>query len=835
LTAPEQSDPPPPRIEVHPDVLFDLGDRLISDEITALIELVKNSYDADATWVQVAVKTHGEVEPDSFYPGGPPGLISIEDDGVGMNRKDIEDGWLLVASSRKRRTKDSNQRTPRFNRTPLGDKGLGRLGVQRLGNRVELYTRKSEVEGEIGSKRLVRTAEAYHVGIDWDEVRKHERLSDVPVQLSEAPDLPVGTRLVVSSLRDPEYWSKSRIDAFARQLSQFITPFGDVRSFEVLPSVNDEPLDLLRITEQLLNAASHRIDFDYDAGVLRVTLSYRLAALRGTDDDARYFDRLTSADAGLALFNYLTAHKRLSDARQDPSRNWFAVVETRRELKLLRSEFERGPGPKRAADPGPFHGEIYSYALRDDAAAVAAGGATPDVKSLLRSQAGIRVYRDGFAIRPHGLDGNDWLGLGKQWTKGTSYYGLKPANVVGFVALTAEKNRQLLEKTDREGFVGTPEAHNFERLMQEVVDFSNKTTTAIRREYNRFREADLRKSLEGPEGLDDDAIFARIRNTGQAGSKLRTDALELADSAKRIRAMTTGLRDGSASDLDAVVRDLDELGETEQRISQAYDKHAGDLASLPRAVELLERSRDRLQEQTSDVADLAALGLAAETISHELRLIANNLAKRTSDVADYVKVKRIADPQISAYIEYVRSAISTVRKQLAHLEPALRYVKEQVDEFGLREFAAEMVAFHRSSLHLAGIAIVLDEPFAERRVRMNKGRLIQVVDNLILNSRYWLTHEIEAARISRPTIHLRGQDGALDVWDTGPGVDPSIEARLFMPFVTNKPRGEGRGLGLYISRELMQSSAGDLSLLPDRNAAGAQYVFRIALPEVAND
>jgi len=126
LNPPEPGDPQP-RIEVHPDVLFDLGDRLISDEITALVELVKNSYDGDATWVRVVVNTDTEVDPDSFYRGGPSGLVVIEDDGVGMSREDIEDGWLLVASSRKRRTKDRHERTPRFDRTPLGDKGLGRL------------------------------------------------------------------------------------------------------------------------------------------------------------------------------------------------------------------------------------------------------------------------------------------------------------------------------------------------------------------------------------------------------------------------------------------------------------------------------------------------------------------------------------------------------------------------------------------------------------------------------------------------------------------------------------------------------------------------------------
>lgn len=823
----------PPRIEVHPDVLFDLGERLISDEITALVELVKNSYDADATRVHVAVNTEGKVGPESYYPGGPVGLIAIEDDGTGMNREDIEAGWLLVASSRKRRTKDRKERTPRFDRTPLGDKGLGRLGVQRLGSRVELYTRKSEVEGEKDAKRLVPTEDAFHVGIDWDEARKHEKLSEVPVRLAVASDLPVGTRIVVSNLRDPDYWSEGNRKELARRLGQVISPFREVSSFEVSASVNGGSLDLLRISEQILNAAAQRITFDYRDGVLQVTISYRLAALRVQGEGAADFDRLTSADAGQALFNHLVAKKKLPpDVSQDSSGNWFAIVERRRELKLLKAKFERGPGPKREADPGPFHGEIYGYVLRDDAAAVAAGGAAHDLRPLLRSQAGVRVYRDGFAIRPYGLDGDDWLGMGKQWTGAQNYYGLRPANVIGFVALTAANNQQLAEKTDREGFVANPAAENFLQLMRdEVIDFANDTIGGMRREYLKFRaKENFKEFANGVEGQNDGAAFARIRSTGKSSGAVRADARTLAASAERSRTIAAGLRDGSVTDLAAVARDLDELGEAGQRISAVYEKHAGELAALPRAAELLESSRERLQEQSADIADLAALGLAAETFTHELRLVTNSVAKRTNEAAAHVKDQRIADRKISAYIEYVRSAISSIRKQLSHLEPALRYVKEQVDEFDLHDFATEVAAFHRSSLHLAGIAIVVDEPFTERRVRMNKGRLIQVVDNLILNSRYWLAHEIEAARISGPTIHLRGQDGTLDVWDSGLGVDPSIESRLFGPFVTNKPRGEGRGLGLYISRELMQSSGGDLVLLPDRNAGGSQYIFRITLP-----
>lgn len=116
---------------VHTSVVFQLGESLISDVVQALVELVKNAYDADATFARVLVDTKEPPPAQSQYPNAS-GYILIEDDGSGMDYQTIEDGWLTISDSKKRQQKKEKRLTV-LGRTPLGDKGLGRLARNALG------------------------------------------------------------------------------------------------------------------------------------------------------------------------------------------------------------------------------------------------------------------------------------------------------------------------------------------------------------------------------------------------------------------------------------------------------------------------------------------------------------------------------------------------------------------------------------------------------------------------------------------------------------------------------------------------------------------------------
>src|SRR5687768_6494866 len=130
------------RIDAH--ALVQLGEQLITDDEQALLELVKNSYDADADWAKIKVSSDYIPLPERDHaPAEARGLIEITDNGIGMDEEGIRKGWLLISLSLKREQKASGTRTKKHKRLPLGDKGLGRLGTMKLGKCLSVETRNS--------------------------------------------------------------------------------------------------------------------------------------------------------------------------------------------------------------------------------------------------------------------------------------------------------------------------------------------------------------------------------------------------------------------------------------------------------------------------------------------------------------------------------------------------------------------------------------------------------------------------------------------------------------------------------------------------------------------
>src|SRR5579863_9635273 len=108
-----------------------LGEHLISDQAVGLIELVKNSYDADATEVVVELLDLGSPETTT---------VVVRDNGSGMTMKEIEEKWLSPAVDHKEKAKREHLKSP-LGRLPIGEKGVGRFAVHQIGHSLELITR----------------------------------------------------------------------------------------------------------------------------------------------------------------------------------------------------------------------------------------------------------------------------------------------------------------------------------------------------------------------------------------------------------------------------------------------------------------------------------------------------------------------------------------------------------------------------------------------------------------------------------------------------------------------------------------------------------------------
>lgn len=200
-----------------------IGRDLITDRVTALFELIKNCYDANATEVTIIFSNVGDINENSS--------ISISDNGIGMSFEDIRDKWMVIGTSSKRRSPLSPKP---FERKCVGEKGIGRFAVDKLGDKLCITTKK-----EGGGKWLL-------VSINWKEYYQHygdtkgatRLFTDIENEynLYQAEDkLMSGTTLYVSEVRD--VWEKKDIIRLLREASKIVSPFdhsGDVFRIHVI-------------------------------------------------------------------------------------------------------------------------------------------------------------------------------------------------------------------------------------------------------------------------------------------------------------------------------------------------------------------------------------------------------------------------------------------------------------------------------------------------------------------------------------------------------------------------------------------------------------------------
>ncbi|MEK0267140.1 ATP-binding protein [Stenotrophomonas rhizophila] len=192
------------KFKVDARVLLSLGRESIKDQTTALMELVKNAYDADAENVQIEIPEESDVEQ----------ILRIKDDGLGMSSNDINEKWLRIGYSHKR----VNRLTSQKGRRATGEKGVGRLSADRLGAALEL---RSRTQGQ-----------SVAVAVDWDDFDVDgAELGSVSVKdlVNVHPELPTrssskghGTELIISKLR--QSWSSDEIESLEVELSTLIPP-----------------------------------------------------------------------------------------------------------------------------------------------------------------------------------------------------------------------------------------------------------------------------------------------------------------------------------------------------------------------------------------------------------------------------------------------------------------------------------------------------------------------------------------------------------------------------------------------------------------------------------
>lgn len=402
-------------------LLLQLGDQLIKNETIALTELVKNSYDADASYCKVKML---DVNDKSI------GRIIIEDDGWGMDINTIKNVWLEPGSDSKEKIIKEKLYSKK-GRLPIGEKGIGRFGVHKLGREIELVSRKKDCSEVV-------------VKINWDDFKDHKYLNDAPVFVFERyPRIftgsKTGTKITIKKL--PIIWTRGKIrdayraiNAISIPMTYNIDDFNKITSKEVENKKKDENRFNALPETNLTNWID---DIPKWQDILQYALFFfDIEILNETITKFRYHFRPWD--------NMKEISGEQINEEMDPIQGLLDIADTdKRKFVSLNIPENINIGKIR------FQGCIF---VRDSSILKVALNNPSFLTKYLDDNGGIRVYRDGLRVYDYGEKGNDWLNLDYRRFNNP---GVKISNnlILASITLDRETSSDLIEKTNREGFV----------------------------------------------------------------------------------------------------------------------------------------------------------------------------------------------------------------------------------------------------------------------------------------------------------------------------------------------------------------------------------------------
>lgn len=375
------------RFSIDAGLIDRLGKELVARQETAVSELVKNCYDADANNVTLSFI-------DSDVIGG---NLKIQDDGDGMNREELVNGFMRISST----DKLHNPVSRTYKRKRAGQKGIGRFAVQRLGNKLTIIT------------QTLDSNDALMLTIDWDDYKGDTNLGSISNTLKIIPKKrEKGTTLIISGLR--ERWSEAAIQRIYNYVSDIIQPFA--------------------LTERKNIEDQTRIDDTKDSG-------FKTKFVKINDT--------VSKSIGNELLQFHSSAVATIEGWIDETGIGVYTIESNKldinEIGQIGNNPDDNTIPFDKLKNVKFRAYYFIY----DSDLVPKMQSTK-IKKLAQSQGGIRLYRNGFRVLPYGEPSNDWLKLDKSLRTRSILPSHGNNNFFGFVELTDEENN-FNETSSREG------------------------------------------------------------------------------------------------------------------------------------------------------------------------------------------------------------------------------------------------------------------------------------------------------------------------------------------------------------------------------------------------
>jgi signal transduction histidine kinase len=758
------------KFTVDTHLFRELGELLVGRDSTALIELVKNSYDADATEVEVYAE-HLESTRE--------GWIQITDNGVGMTPAVFEEGFLRIAS----RSKNvGDRKSLRFKRRFTGEKGVGRLAAHKLAEMIDVTSFAGEELDETSGAGV-------HGIIDWRLVEEFETLDElnasnvdavtvVPIQANAKRRS--GTVIVLRRLR--RKWTAAERARFISEVQTFSPPtvLIDRPSPKLFPgpALFDQPT--IRDTRDKGTTFKTKLSGDFIAG-----------------ED--YWQVLVQAADWLIEV----------DAKASTKRVHFNIVPSskfKKEAPDAHHYHHSLPHPN--PESGPFFQArilVRSGALEGDRT----------VKGWAATNAGVRLFMEGFRVLPYGERGNDWLSLDRDYSermrKSTWLEAVQQPelgmsgdqdadlsilpnrNYFGGVFLTERGAPTLRMLVNREGFVPDAAFDSVVLMLRVGIDLTTRARAAatykqreVRRETRRAATAVAVEEEKGSEDLGLQGAVQRARSTAQAARRLVAEG-RIEEAGRVIQS--------ASSDLDYV--------------------------------------SEKLMSENAMLRVLASVGTQMSAFIHEIK----GLMGMTEGVEAALE-RLYAEQDLP---RGSRQALAKVQKLVGDLKRALeRHASYLLDvvtpdsrrrrrRIGFRDRFDAAARLVQGSADRREIEIVNDIPLELTSPPMFPAELTTVFSNLLSNA-------VKAAGKSgkiRATAKATSDGLTITIENSGRRVKIIEGERWFKPFESTTTTvdpvlGQGMGLGLPITRNMLEQYGADIRFVEP--TAGFATAVRLTFP-----
>ena len=410
-----------------------IGEELISSDNVAVVELVKNSYDANSPIVTITFlgnvkqKKQGRIIQNYLSKEG--ASIEIYDQGSGMSFETVKSAWMEPATDFKKKNTNKNRKF-------TGEKGIGRFASAKLASRLELITKQKE------GKELVVT-------FNWEDFDKDDYLENIHIHWEEREPQEFkkensGTLLRLKNLNTD--WDTEKIRTLRTELSRLLNPIVPVEDFLIEIAIPDElnkDVNLNGIIErtELLNKPNY-----YIKGSI---------TKEGYPKDFIYFSKEKGKEEQLLI----ETNKFIqSSMLKLPIMGEFSF-----EFRVWNRDRDNLRNLGREVD--------FKYG---------------EVKKILDEQSGISIYRDGFRVLPYGTPNNDWVRLDIRRVNNPTLR-LSNNQIVGYILISTEENPLLKDQSNREGIV---EGEAFDDLKEYIKLILNEVEQRRYQERERFQTSD---------------------------------------------------------------------------------------------------------------------------------------------------------------------------------------------------------------------------------------------------------------------------------------------------------------------------------------------------------